>query len=499
MAKILIVGGGVAGLSAGIYAQLNGHQAMIFEKNPVVGGNLTGWQRGDYHIDNCIHWLTGTNPSTTMYKMWCELGVLGDIEVYQGDTLYTCEYEGERISLYKDLNKLEQEMLNISPEDKKETVSFIKAIKLMQYLSGIGGDEHNKSASIFRVLFSSPLLIKYHKLSTLQLSQRFKHPLLQRFIVGFIGDCFASLALITVFAHFCGENGGIPRGSSVAMAQRMANRFTQLGGTIVTSKEVSKIHRKGSNATELEFSDGTTESGDYFILTTDPRITFGKMLDIEMPQDIKSQYSDPRLVRFSSYHCAFACDLEKLPFSADFVFEIPTKYRGKLQTRFLTIREYSHESTFAPKGQTVIQSLTFCSEDSAREFIKLKENPDKYKEKKRELARIIELLITKQFPELKGRLKCIDVWTPATYKRYINSEIGSYMSFVFGPRTLPLHKKTEIKVLNNVFLATQWQQAPGGLPIAAQEGQKAVNTVCKKEKELARQRLKKPVPAQVIN
>lgn len=70
MANIIIIGGGVAGLSAGIYAQLNGHNATIYERHFKAGGNLTGWDRGGYHIDNCIHWLTGTNPATKQYNMW---------------------------------------------------------------------------------------------------------------------------------------------------------------------------------------------------------------------------------------------------------------------------------------------------------------------------------------------------------------------------------------------------------------------------------------------
>ena len=83
MAKIAIVGGGVSGISAGIYAQLSGHTATICERHNVAGGNLTGWQRGGYHIDNCIHWLTGTNPNTDGYRMWDTLGALGDVDVYQ--------------------------------------------------------------------------------------------------------------------------------------------------------------------------------------------------------------------------------------------------------------------------------------------------------------------------------------------------------------------------------------------------------------------------------
>ena len=132
MAKILIIGGGVSGLSAGIYAQLNGHQAVVCEKHSVPGGNLTGWQRGEYHIDNCIHWLTGTNPASRFYDIWKDLGVLGDVEIMRGEALYTCELDGVTLGLYTDLERIRREMLAISPEDKKEINSLIRAVKLHQ-------------------------------------------------------------------------------------------------------------------------------------------------------------------------------------------------------------------------------------------------------------------------------------------------------------------------------------------------------------------------------
>ena len=60
--KVIIVGGGIAGLSAGIYALKAGFEAEVYEKNAIPGGECMGWNRKGYHIDNCIHWLTGTDP-----------------------------------------------------------------------------------------------------------------------------------------------------------------------------------------------------------------------------------------------------------------------------------------------------------------------------------------------------------------------------------------------------------------------------------------------------
>ena len=493
MAKILIVGGGVAGLSAGIYAQLNGHSAVIYERHTVPGGNLTGWQRGEYHIDNCIHWLTGTNPSTKANKMWRELGVLGDTEIMKIDSLYTCDHEGKQLSLHRELYKIKEEMLSMSPHDRAEILRLIRAVEILQYICDIGGKEHDKGCGIGFYFRHLPILMRYHRLSTGDLAKKFKHPALQDFISCFLGKDFAALGLLFVFAHFTGENGDIPKGSSYAMAQRMAHRFTSLGGTLVTGTSVEKIERIGTYATSALLSNGEHVTFDYAIITADPRVAFSTILDVPMPRQLSLEYADKRLMRFSGYHCAFSCNTDELDFTGDFIFEIPLEYQKKLHTTHLILREFSHEKDFAPQGKAIIQSLTFCSERDCLNFIELKKNSLAYKALKDEISKIIMKLIENKFPKLQGKLNCIDVWTPATYKRYVGSEIGSFMGFAMPPRYVPPKISSKIKGLNNVFLATQWQQVPGGLPIAAHCGKEATEKICVLEEQKSKKRVKKPV------
>ena len=67
---IIVVGGGVAGLTAGINGEQNGMHVILLEAQPYVGGFCTGWYRKGRYLDGCLHWLTGTNPNTDLYKMW---------------------------------------------------------------------------------------------------------------------------------------------------------------------------------------------------------------------------------------------------------------------------------------------------------------------------------------------------------------------------------------------------------------------------------------------
>ncbi len=45
--KVLVIGAGIAGLSAGSYLQRNGYQTEIFEAHSLAGGLCTAWRRGE--------------------------------------------------------------------------------------------------------------------------------------------------------------------------------------------------------------------------------------------------------------------------------------------------------------------------------------------------------------------------------------------------------------------------------------------------------------------
>jgi hypothetical protein len=68
---IIIIGGGLAGLSAGSYARASGFTTTIVEHNLALGGVCTAWSRGPYTIDGCIDWLTGG----AFDRIYTELGI----------------------------------------------------------------------------------------------------------------------------------------------------------------------------------------------------------------------------------------------------------------------------------------------------------------------------------------------------------------------------------------------------------------------------------------
>jgi len=64
--KIVIIGGGVAGLCAGVYGRKCGFDAEVLEQHENAGGLATSWRRGDYAFETCLRWLLGANPARGM-------------------------------------------------------------------------------------------------------------------------------------------------------------------------------------------------------------------------------------------------------------------------------------------------------------------------------------------------------------------------------------------------------------------------------------------------
>ena len=467
MAKIVIIGGGVAGLSAGIYALLSGHTAVIYEKHTEAGGNLTGWQRGPYHIDNCIHWLTGTNVKTDTYKMWETLGVL-DGGIYSPPSLYTCELDGERLTLKRDIDRLEDELISLSPADIKQIRKLTAAVRAAAVLCGLKDGKKTDAVK----------LMEYYKMTAGELAEKYTHPLIKMFLSSFLTEDFGSLGLIFVYANFCYGNADLPRGGSKAAAKRMTDRFLSSGGTLHTGVGAEKLIFEQNTAKKVLLSDKTEDTADYFILTADPVPSYEKLTGRPLPKALLKMKQNKKLRLFSSFHCAFSC-AATLDFDGDLVFNLTEDAQKKLGAEYLTLRNFGYESSCAPAGETVLQAFFFCREARCRKIIELCKNREAYRRIKEKISLIVTDEIIKKYPDYKDNLKLIDVWTPATYKKYTGADCGTYMSYAFSSKYVPRFCKNKADGIKNVILATQWLQAPGGLPTAANAGRVAVETVNK--------------------
>ena len=61
--RVIIVGAGISGLTAGIYARRAGFYVTILESHNIPGGLSTAWKRKGYLFEGGMHCLTGLSAT----------------------------------------------------------------------------------------------------------------------------------------------------------------------------------------------------------------------------------------------------------------------------------------------------------------------------------------------------------------------------------------------------------------------------------------------------
>ncbi|MDE7428170.1 MAG: NAD(P)/FAD-dependent oxidoreductase, partial [Lachnospiraceae bacterium] len=160
---------------------------------------------------------------------------------------------------------------------------------------------------------------------------------------------------------------------------------------------------------------------------------------------------------------------------------MPFTVGGKEVDR-ISIKSYEYEQEFAPAGKVVLQ-INIPQFD--KEYLYWKGLPgEEYERQKKEAVRAVEERLFTQFPGLQGHMEFLDCWTPVTYERYCNAYHGAYMSFITRKGVKSFRVKGMIKGIKNLYIASQWIMAPGGLPVAVTAGKFAVWRIARKEKRI---------------
>lgn len=489
MKKVVIVGGGIAGMTAGVLLQKAGFDTEIYEKNALPGGHCTGWKREGYFIDNCIHWLTGTRPGSALHELWKEIGALGDgTEVHKKEMFFSSKLNGQTLTFWRDKEKTRKEMLELSPEDEKEINKLIEYVTMAETMTVPVEKPFDAMTPIDYVKLGMSMksmgkvMKEYGDMDINELAMRFKHPLIRRAIVDYMPSGYQAYAFIVSYGTVTGGNGDIPKGGSLAMSLRIAEKYKEYGGVIHTNASVKSILINGKKSEGIMLENGEKVEADYVICACDTDYTFRKLLPGKyMPKGLKQMYADRDKYPISSgFQIAYAVDGVFPELTGTRIFSCDDMSVGNQTVKRMSIQSYDYEPDFVPEGKMILQTNFSQTETDYKYWESLYTDKESYEKRKTEIAEQAVQRVEKEYPFLSGKIRVIDVWTPMTYTRYCNSYKGAYMSFVTTKQAKSITVPGVVKGLDNVFLASQWLMGPGGLPTAAAMGKFAAWRIIKK-------------------
>lgn len=487
--KVLIIGGGMAGMSAGTYLQMNGFDTEIFESNHTPGGVCTAWKRGEYTVDWCIHWLVGSGPSESMYDRWSELTDMSHIEIVNHD-VYACveDEHGNQLTIYTDLDRLEAEFLVKAPEDGDKIDEFIHACRNfvdMEMPTGQSMETANlwyKAKTMWKMLPYLGALGKYSHISTADFAQGFQNPLLRKAIANLFEPETPILFCMMMLAWMHKKAAGYPIGGSLNFARRIANRYEQLGGTFHYGNRVTNILVENNRATGIQLADGSMHHGDFVVSAADGHATLYDMLG--------GKYTTPELEQFFSGGKTFPSlvfvalglgrTFHAVPHSYFFALKEPLRIDPETEIRDIYLRVHNFDPTLAPFGKTLLSVMIETRNYSY--WLDLQRNaPELYESEKQRIAEAVIDVLERKLGGVRDFVEMTDVSTPATIIGFTNNWKGSFEGWMVTPETGFKELPSHLPGLDHFYMCGHWIALGGGVPAAMLSGRNVAQLICKKE------------------
>ncbi len=491
--SIVIIGAGIAGLSAGCYARMNGYETKIYEMHSIPGGVCTAWKRNGYTIDGCLHWLVGSAPGVGYHQLWREVGAVQGAEMVNLDEYLRVEGpDGKSLILYSDTDRLESHLLALAPEDAQVIRQLTRAIRsLSEFDLRVDkapelytlGDRLGMMLSMVPV---ARTFMRWRKRSVREFAAQLKNPFLRSTFASMAeeAEAFPMLALLMPLAWLNKKVAGYPLGGSIPFARAIEKRFLDLGGSIQYSARVAKIltepGERGDRAVGVRLDDGTEHRADVVISAADGRTTIFDMLDGRYVDDtIRGYYETMQLFPPLLYiGLGIADPLAEIPRTVSgisFPLSSPIEIDGKRRER-LSFKAYNFDPHMAPEGKCVL--VLMLNSDYDR-WAELSKDPQRYAAEKEAACEAALDGLEQRIPGIRAKVEMRDVATPVTWERYTGNWRGAYEGWLPSGENLMMQMKKTLPGLDGFHMIGQWTAPGGGLPPAVSSGRHVVQLLCR--------------------
>ena len=464
--RVIIVGAGIAGLTAGIYARRSGFRTLILEKCATPGGVSTCWKRGGYLFEGGVHWLNGSGKHLELHKVWEETGALGaNNPVYFKDPVYVLKNGGADLAIHRDGERTFRELEAYAPADRRILRRIYRHTRWFRFFQTpvVGESPLWTYIRMFPAVVLAPFLWGQsirHYLSGIRDKD------VRTLLEGVVDPVNNALTFIFTLSAFFHGDSGYPCGGSLRMALNMADTYRRAGGELRFNTEVSQVTPQGVVV------DGQLLEADAVIVAIDARTAIDRLFG-EPLQDRWARRMRARLKTSQTMFIGMGieADLSHLPKSMVCKMDPPFDVAG-LQLKLVMVNNYSRDG-YAPEGCTTVTALlpgpSYAFWKAARE------DGTYYQQKQEVVDRVLEL-IYRLAPEARGHVAVTDMATPLTMERYCCTFEGSYMSDWPARQFVP---NAPNRYRKGLYFASQRTAFSGGLPPAVVSGRLVARMLCK--------------------
>lgn len=477
---VIVIGSGNAGLTAAVTAQKAGKKTLLVERHNVPGGCATSFVRDEFEFEVALHQLSGLGTEQrpfVMRQVFEQLGVLDKVSFVQEHTLYRLSIPNQiDITLPASWSGIRKVLSEKFPLETANIDQFMLACEkvTIESFSTLPQAQKNNNPELLAQL--CPYFKRY--------GLRTAHDVLNEF--------FTDQTLISIVAAYWFYSGVPPKellftdlanmiyayavfkpwhikGGSQAMSNALLESFLESGGEVRFNCNVEKIFTEHQTIQAVLLEDGSRITCKAIISNASPLLVFNEMLDLEQPplqiqQDFKS-----RRMGTSAFviYLGLDCTPEQLNITAPSTFISSTMDWSKTYANMQSFDSpisgmltcYNlDDPDAAPQGksQVVLVCLQFAD-------VWEKVKPEDYAKTKYRFADELINLIEQVYPHIREHIQEVEVATPLTMMRYLNTPGGAIYGFKQSPEDSSLIRE-RLNHIQGLYFAGSWTSMGGFQP-----------------------------------
>lgn len=461
--KIVVVGGGVGGLSTGILLASHGAKVVLVEQHSVLGGYLQGFSRGGVRFETGLHYVGACLPGQAFARYLSLLGVYNDLtflpspDGVAGNVILP---GGRRIATPLGLDAYAAAAKAQFPGEEAGIEAILGEIRhclhVMPWLN-------------LRQKISD--LAAYHAYTTTSADAMIRARVNRPELIAFLSaPCFSTAMLptecpfalyaITTCTMLAG--GCAIRGGGREFIRVLRDRFESLGGQILLGNGARSVTASGNDIKALVLEDGTALDLDVLVSTCHPCET---MRFVGREKFSRSFVENLDTLEMSNGSFKLYVELSRpVPaLGADRWILCDSEWPGGIYLAAPSALDPSYGDRHC------LDILVWQSFAQVEQWQNSRrgERPAEYEAFKRSTADRLLQRVAREFPEIPGAIKHCHVSTPLTNLDYVRSARGSAMGVrqdirQQGKRRIRPHNR-----LHNLFLAGQSVGFPGILGTVA--------------------------------
>jgi len=497
----VVIGAGNAGLTAATALQRGGSKTLLLERHNIPGGCATSFVRGEFEFEVALHQLSGLGTEDSpfiMRKVFNDLGVMDKVEFVQEGELYRMFVPGEiDTTLPACWAGLKSKLQEDYPKESDKLEAFLKLCSDVTVESFMLLPQVRKTNDENQLKANCPNFIDYGLRSAKDvLDEFFDDEKLKTVLAAYwcyIGVPpsqmpFQDLAvLLYAYAEFKPWN---IKGGSQALSSALLESFLEAGGEVRFNCGAEKILTNDNQVRGVRTETGEEISCSAVVSNASSVMTYNELLDHDVPPIEISKDFKSRRMGTSAFviYMGLDCTPEELGVTSASNFVGNTMDEELIHdcmntmddpvAGMLTCYNFDDPSA-APAGKSLVSLVCLQYGDLWKDIA-----PEQYAQTKYEYAEKLIDLIEQAFPKIRKHIEEVEVATPLTMMRYLNTPGGAIYGFKQNPQDSNLFRD-HIDAVSGLHMAGCWNNM-GGFQPTYMAGEATAKLVLKelKEKEI---------------